>query len=85
MDITKLQQNYTIYKGTSKTKSSSHCNTSRSSSFILLRNLDYLISNSTECGMEFQTEKPILAKDFIVFPFLEIFTEKHSFVDDLVL
>ena len=44
-----------------------------------------LICNFTECGMEFQTEKPILAKDFIVFPFLEIFTEKHSFVDDLVL
>ena len=35
--------------------------------------------------MEFQIETPVLVPDFIVFSFLENFTEKLSFVDDLVL
>lgn len=45
-----------------------------------------LIYNFTECGMEFQTDTPIVVKDFSIFSVLENFTEKHwMIVDDLVL
>lgn len=45
-----------------------------------------LIYNFTECEMEFQTDTPIVVKDFSIFSVLENFTEKHwMIVDDLVL
>ena len=55
--------------------------------FYLISEIRLLIltSHFTECGMEFQIETPVLVPDFIVFSFLENFTEKLSFVDDLVL
>ena len=44
-----------------------------------------MISNFTECGMEFKPETPMLVKDYLIFSVLGNFTKKHSFVDDLVL
>lgn len=41
-----------------------------------------LICNFTECGMEFQTDTPIVVKDFSIFSVLENFTEKHWMIVD---